>query len=60
MFTVRLWHEDLGEGVHEWRGEVQDVASAQRHYFRDWNSLVDFIQLSCRTIEQDGVCHTVE
>ena len=60
MFTVRLWHEDLGNGVREWRGEVKDVARAEQHYFRDWHALVDFIQTACSAVEQDGVCHSLE
>lgn len=60
LFTVRVWHEDLGNGVREWRGEVRDVASSEQHYFRDWHALVDFIQTSCHAVEQDGVNHDVE
>jgi hypothetical protein len=59
LFTVRVWHEDLGNGVREWRGEVRDVASSEQHYFRDWHALVDFIQTSCHAVEQDGVNHDV-
>ena len=36
LFTVRLWLEDLGEGQTEWRGEVHEVLSGERRYFRDW------------------------
>jgi hypothetical protein len=44
LFTVRLWLEDLGEGQTEWRGEVHEVLSGERRYFRDWPTLVAFLQ----------------
>jgi hypothetical protein len=44
LFTVRLWLEDLGEGQTEWRGEVHEVVSGERRYFRDWATLVTFFQ----------------
>ncbi len=44
LFTVRVWLEDLGEGQAEWRGEVHEVLSGERRYFRDWPTLVAFLQ----------------
>jgi hypothetical protein len=44
LFTVRLWLEDLGEGQTEWRGEVHEVVSDERRYFRDWPTLVALLQ----------------
>ena len=44
LFTVRLWLEELGEGQTEWRGEVHAVVSGERRYFRDWPTLVAFLQ----------------
>ncbi len=44
LFTVRVWLEDLGEGQTEWRGEVHDVVSGEMRYFRDWPTLVAFLQ----------------
>jgi hypothetical protein len=44
LFTVRLWLEDLGEGQTEWRGEVRYVVSDEIRYFRDWPTLVAFLQ----------------
>jgi hypothetical protein len=44
LFTVRLWLEDLGAGQTEWRGEVHDVDSGERRYFRDWPALVAILQ----------------
>jgi hypothetical protein len=44
LFTVRLWLEELGEGQTEWRGEVHEVVSGERRYFRDWQTLVALLQ----------------
>jgi hypothetical protein len=44
LFTVRLWLEDLGEGRSEWRGKVEHVLSGQTRYFRDWATLITFLQ----------------
>ena len=54
LVTVRLWREDLGEGQGEWRGEVHDVASGERHYFREWLTLVAFLQALLPKLEPDG------
>jgi len=43
LFTVRLWLEDLGDGRAEWRGKVQDALSGEACYFRDWPSLIAFL-----------------
>ena len=44
LFTVRLWAEGLDEETAEWRGQVRHVSNGAVHYFRDWASLLDFIQ----------------
>ena len=40
LFTLRLWEETLGEGKAEWRGRVQEIASGETAFFRDWPGLV--------------------
>jgi hypothetical protein len=40
LFTVRVWLEELGAGQLEWRGEVHEVLSGERRYFRDWQTLI--------------------
>ena len=40
LFTVRVWHEDLGEGRWEWRGKIQHVSSGETYYFRTWAGLM--------------------
>ncbi len=44
LFTVRLWHEPLGQGRSEWRGQVRHVLSGETRYFRDWPMLVACMQ----------------
>jgi hypothetical protein len=36
LFTVRLWQEELGN--------VQHVSSGEVRYFRDWPTLITFLQ----------------
>lgn len=40
LFTLRVWEEALGEGKVEWRGRVQEVASGETLFFRDWPGLI--------------------
>ena len=44
LFTIRIWQEDLGDGLVEWRGKIQDVISGENHYFRNWYTLVEALQ----------------
>jgi len=60
LFTVRLWQEDLGDGQHEWRGEVKDVASGQQHAFRDWDKLVWFFKVACAALMPEDFEQKVE
>jgi hypothetical protein len=43
LFTVRIWPEAVG-GELEWRGKVQHVTSGETRYFRDWSTLVAFLE----------------
>ncbi len=44
VFTLRLWLEDLGGSQREWRGRIQNVQAAQAIYFREWQSMIRFLQ----------------
>jgi len=44
LFTVRVWPEELGAGQVERRGRAQHIGSGQSRYFRDWETLVGFLQ----------------
>jgi hypothetical protein len=44
LFTLRVWLEDLGGGQSEWRGKVQHVLSGEARYFRDWDTLITYLQ----------------
>ena len=43
LYTVRLWPEDLGDGVWEWRGVVKVVATGEEHAFREWDGLKEIM-----------------
>jgi len=44
LFMLRVWPEALGAGRVEWRGKVQHVSSGETRYFRDWSSLIAFLE----------------
>jgi hypothetical protein len=44
LFTVRLWAESLGDNHFEWRGQARHVLSGRVCTFREWPSLVAFLQ----------------
>jgi hypothetical protein len=44
LFTVRVWPESVGDDRVEWRGKVQYVTSGEALFFRDWHSLVEFLE----------------
>jgi len=54
LFTVRVWREDLGAGRREWRGEVHDVVSGERRYFREWAALLASLQALLEAQEPTG------
>lgn len=54
LFTLRLWREELGGGEIEWRGKVQHVTSGEVRYFRDWPTLVTFLQQLLASSDPDA------
>ena len=62
LFTLRLWVEELGEGEQEWRVRLQNVASGEACYFRDWPTLVNLLLAMLpnsdapHTTQPDGEC----
>jgi len=54
LFTVRLWLEDLGDGLAEWRGQVQHVLSGETHYFRQWETLLALLLAMLPPAEADS------
>jgi hypothetical protein len=54
LFTLRVWPEALGEGRAEWRGKVQHVTSGETRYFRDWASLVAFLEEMLPELGDEG------
>lgn len=51
LFTVRLWHEDVGRGLLEWRGQVQHVLSGEAYWFRQLPELETYLKAMVRTYE---------
>lgn len=58
LFAVRMWLEELGEGRREWRGKVQLVGHSGACYFRDWPTLIAFLEQARSRIEEAEVSKT--
>lgn len=58
LFTLRLWLEDLGEGRREWRGKVQLVENGGACYFRDWPTLIAFLEQARSQVEEAEASET--
>lgn len=53
VFVLRVWQEDLGDGRREWRGGIQDIASREMRYFRDWTMLIEFVRIWMQNLPAD-------
>ena len=53
LFTVRLWIEPLGDDQFEQRGRVQHVLSGERRYFRDWPTLVRYLERKLQGLDTE-------
>jgi hypothetical protein len=54
LFTVRLWTEPLGDGRFEQRGRVQHVLSGERRSFRDWPTLLRYLERKLQELDTEG------
>jgi hypothetical protein len=55
LFTLRVWHEQLGVNQSEWRGQVEHLMSGKTCYFRGWSTLVSFLEETLAILEQDRI-----
>lgn len=53
VFIVRVRLIELGEGSHEWRGDVQYALSRERRYFREGSALIDFVLEQLQTAQAE-------
>jgi hypothetical protein len=51
LFTIRLWTEQIGDGQVERRGRVQYVLSGERQHFRDWSTLVSYLEAKLQELD---------
>jgi hypothetical protein len=54
LFTVRLWTEPLGDGRLERRGQVQHLLSGERYAFRDWTTLLNFLEEMVQRLDEES------
>jgi hypothetical protein len=57
LFIVRVWQEDVDEGRREWRGKAQRVGNGEACYFRDWPTLIAFLEQARSRVENDRFTH---
>ncbi|MEN8240534.1 MAG: hypothetical protein ABFS17_01335 [Chloroflexota bacterium] len=50
LFTIRVWSEEIEDGIREWRGKVQNVSTEEGHYFHGWNALIELLH---RLVSED-------
>lgn len=53
LFTVRLWQENLGNGVYEVRWQVRHLLSGETRYFRRWQEAAPFLLLKLQASAAD-------
>ncbi len=53
LFTLRLWTEPLGEGQVARRGRVQYVLSGERRFFRNWSTLVEYLEAKLAELDAE-------
>jgi hypothetical protein len=51
LFTIRLWTESLGDGQVSRRGRVQYVLSGERRFFKDWTTLVEYLEAKMKELD---------
>ncbi len=44
LFTLRVWGEDVGNGRFEFRGTLKHVLTNETHHFRDWPTLLRYLE----------------
>ncbi len=54
LFTVRVWPEYRSGGRTEWRGQVEQVMDHETRFFRDWSTLVDFLELKLSKLQEEA------
>jgi hypothetical protein len=54
LFSLRLWLEVVDDPQVEVRGQVQHVLSGETRYFRDWATLVVWLDTMVSTLESNA------
>jgi len=55
LFTIRLWTESLGEGQVSRRGRVQYVLSGERCFFKEWSTLVEYLEAKMKELDAQEI-----
>jgi hypothetical protein len=51
LFTIRLWTEPVSDGQVERRGQVHYVLSGERRSFRNWSTLVSYLEAKLQELD---------
>ena len=57
LFTVRVWKEEISDGLVEWRGKIQLLTNKDTRYFRNWTTLTSLLTAMLSGVEssqEDG------
>lgn len=54
LFTVRIWREKAKDNDKEWRGQVEQVLGGRCGYFREWPTLITFLEETLAELEPDA------
>ncbi len=53
LFVVRVWIKRPADALLEYRGRIQHVLSGETRHFKDWPTMVDFLETEMAQWESD-------
>jgi hypothetical protein len=51
LFAIHLWTESIGDGKVERRGRVHYVLTGERQHFRDWPTLIGYLETKLQELD---------
>jgi len=54
-FVLQIWAEPPLDGQVEWRGKIHHPASGEARYFRDWPTMLAFLETTLTDRPPDSV-----
>ena len=60
LFTIRVWVEQLSEGVVDIRFQAKHITSGESRLFRDGEQLLAYLRSKAGVVEEGSVASLVE